>query len=149
MMMRPFYSAAFAAEDLDRLRKQLVRMFPEYAQEMDLPSAPPLAVSESANAFHVRLLLPGLDPDQLQIEADAKSLTIEGPWPELQLREGESWLLNEFPKSEGTFRRALSFKSPVAFEQIQAEYKHGVLTLTVPKQETEQKRTIKIQVNES
>ncbi len=146
MMMRPFSTVFMThlADDLEQIRHQLNRALDE-----DLPEQPrqwgfPIELVESKNAYLLRALLPGINPEEIQVQADEKLLTIEGHWAIPELREKETRHANELPY--GHFRRAFTLKAPIQSDQIEAKYQWGVLTLTLPKVQAPEKKSIKVQV---
>ena len=57
-------------------------------------------------------------------------------------KKGEHWHLRE--RRFGSFQRAISLSTPVDSDKAQAQFEHGVLTLTLPKSEQAKPRQIKI-----
>src|SRR3954452_19674854 len=106
------------------------------------PTALPLDVSETEDAFVVRASLPGVKPDDVQITVHGDTLTIRGESKVEEEKKGEQWHLRE--RRYGAFQRALSLSAPVNADQAQANFEHGVLTLTLPKSEAAKPRQIKI-----
>lgn len=85
--------------------------------------------------------VPGLKPEEIEITLEGDQLTIAGELkPPL---ENVKYLLNERPC--GPFRRTLTLNIPVDDDKAQAEFKDGVLTLTLPKAAEARPRVIKIQ----
>ncbi|MEN9581334.1 MAG: hypothetical protein RJA70_4343 [Pseudomonadota bacterium] len=98
----------------------------------ELPRFTPLVdIFENARAFTVVLDLPGVVKDQIQVSVEGGTLEVEAR------REQDSV----------SFHYARSFSIPDSIERdkISAEYKAGVLTLTLPKNEAQQPRRIQIQ----
>jgi HSP20 family molecular chaperone IbpA len=94
----------------------------------------------------VKMDIPGFNPDNLEVTLEDKSLRISGSWQEKgeQPEEGErNYYLKEIKR--GSFERVIRLPSPVAQDQVQAQFKDGVLTITLPKQEaTTQKQKIQV-----
>ena len=102
----------------------------------------PIDVAENENEFVVKASLPGVKPDDVQITIQGDSLTIRGESKSTDERKGERWHVRE--RRHGAFQRSLALGTPVDAEKAQADYEHGVLTLTLPKSEASKPRQIKI-----
>jgi HSP20 family protein len=102
----------------------------------------PLDVCETENEFVVKAALPGVKPDDVQITLHGDTLTIRAESKAEQDKKGEHWHLRE--RRFGTFQRTVSLATPVNSEKAQAQFEHGVLTLTLPKSESAKPRQIKI-----
>ena len=105
-------------------------------------SALPLDVSETENEFVVKASLPGIKPDDVQITVHGDTLTIRGESKMEEERKGEHWHIRE--RRSGVFQRSLSLSAPVDSDKAQADFEHGVLTLTLPKSESAKPRQIKV-----
>ena len=69
-------------------------------------------------------------------------LTIRGESTAEEEKDGDRWHLRE--RRFGSFQRTVSLPTPVNPDQAEAQYEHGVLTLTLPKSEAAKPRQIKI-----
>jgi HSP20 family protein len=105
-------------------------------------SALPLDVSETENEFVVKASLPGIKPDDVQITVHGDTLTIRGESKVEEERKGEHWHFRE--RRSGVFQRSLSLSAPIDSDKAQADFEHGVLTLTLPKSESAKPRQIKV-----
>ena len=103
-------------------------------------TALPLDVSETENEFLVKASMPGIKPDDVQITVHGDTLTIRGESKVEEEKKGEHWHIRE--RRSGVFQRSLS--APVDSDKAQAEFEHGVLTLTLPKSEAAKPRQIKV-----
>ncbi|MCC6405735.1 MAG: Hsp20/alpha crystallin family protein [Planctomycetes bacterium] len=96
-------------------------------------------VWESANAYHFDVELPGVDPQAISIEFERGVLTIEAEVkaPAPQSSEGPetagAFELAHREFTYGTYRRAFRLPDGVDGDAIEAQSKHGVLSLSVPK----------------
>jgi HSP20 family protein len=70
------------------------------------------------------------------------TLTIGGESKFVEEKKDEHWHLRE--RRFGSFQRAITLPVPVDSEKAQAQFEHGVLTLTLPKSEQAKPRQIKI-----
>ena len=102
----------------------------------------PLDVRENENEFVIQASLPGMKPEDVQVTIQGETLTIRGEHQESAERKGENWLLRE--RRLGNFQRSIALSSPVDSEKAQAQFEHGVLTLTLPKAEAAKPKQIKV-----
>ncbi|PID53941.1 MAG: heat-shock protein Hsp20 [Micrococcales bacterium] len=101
----------------------------------------PLDLYRSGEQFIVKVDLPGVDPDTVDVDVEDRTLTIRA---ERAAERGEvEWLAHERPT--GTFARQLTLGYGVALDRIEAQYTDGVLQLQIPVAEEAKPR--KIQVN--
>ncbi len=90
----------------------------------------------------VKADLPDIKPEELDIRVENNILTIRGERKFEKKANENNYLRVE--RSYGSFTRSFSLASTVNSEAIKAEYKDGVLTLTVPKREEAKPKQIKI-----
>jgi HSP20 family protein len=121
-------------DDLDRLFESPVRAW-----------APALDVDEDKDNYTVRVELPGLKREGIEVSLQDGALVITGERTEEKVGEG-----TEVHRSErfyGKFQRALTLPEPVAADKVKADYKDGVLTVTLPKTEEAKPKKIDVSVN--
>lgn len=110
--------------------------------------AVPCDVWETKDAYHVRADLPGLRPDDLQIEATSQAVTISG---EVKGVDGDaagaSWSRQE--RRTGKFERAFAFPMEIDPNKIEATCEYGVLDLVLHKAESVKPKSIKVQPRRS
>ena len=120
--------------EMDRLLGDVTRTPASVGMPMDL--------FRDGDEFIAQIDLPGVDPDSIDIDMDADTVTIRA---ERSVRAGENaqWLTRE--RAVGTFARQLTLGRGLATDKITANYSDGVLTLTIPIAEMAKPR--KIQLN--
>jgi HSP20 family protein len=145
------------AVPLQALQGELNRLFEEYwdpergtpgKEPTDLaPEAwsPAVDLDESPHELVLRIDLPGVDPSSVDLSLTGTVLTLKGERPETPTAEGASSRLRERPA--GAFLRRINLPDDVAFEGVQAECKHGVLIVRLPKHDKVRPRTIPIRPN--
>jgi HSP20 family protein len=102
----------------------------------------PLDISENDESFVVRASMPGVKPDDVQITVQGDTLSIRGECKCEEEKQGDQWHLRE--RRFGSFQRTVTLGTPVNSDRADAQFEHGVLTLTLPKSETAKPRQIKI-----
>jgi HSP20 family protein len=103
----------------------------------------PVDVESREEAFVISAMLPGLKPEDVEIQIEKEVVTISG---ELKLDEDEktTWLLRERPR--GHFSRSLELPAGLDAEKAKAGFENGILTLTIPKSPEARPKTIKVNV---
>ena len=106
--------------------------------------APLFGMRETKEAFLVSVDLPGVKKEAIEIHVHGGCLEISGQRPEVQLAEGEK---SYDERAWGSFVRRMKLPSLVVAENISANYKDGVLEVTVPKAEAAKPKKIEISVS--
>ena len=101
----------------------------------------PLNVRVDGNNVYVQVELPGVSKDEVTIDYHKGVLSIAGEKRQVQ-EEGADSVYREI--SVGQFKRAVQV-GEIEFEKAQAEYKDGVLKITLPKSEETKARKLTIQ----
>jgi HSP20 family protein len=109
-----------------------------------LPPSPAVDISETEKEIVVKAEVPGIDPGDLDISLSGDVLTIRGE--KKQEKEEKEEGRHRVERVFGSFSRSFTLPVPVQEDNIQAGYKNGLLTLTLPKAESAQKKSIKINV---
>jgi HSP20 family protein len=102
----------------------------------------PVDVTEKDNAFVVRATIPGVRPEDIQVNVQGERLTLRAESQSEQERKDERYVIRE--RHATSFYRALTLPSPVNTDQADARYDQGVLTLTLPKAQVEKSSQIKV-----
>jgi HSP20 family protein len=89
--------------------------------------------------------IPGVRKDDLDIRVENNTLTIRGERKREQEAAKESY--HRVERLYGTFSRSFSLPSTVDNEKVNAEFKDGVLKVTLPSREEAKPRQIQVQVN--
>jgi HSP20 family molecular chaperone IbpA len=102
---------------------------------------PPVDIVEDAGGITVTADLPGVDPDDLVIRVEGRSLTLEAP---LRLGEADSIAFVYSEVRASRYRRSFELSGELDTGAIQAELKDGVLKLRLPKTERAKPRRIEV-----
>jgi HSP20 family protein len=106
--------------------------------------APAVDIFETEHELVVKVDLPDVDPNDLDIHVENNILTIRGERRFEKNVKEENYLRVE--RAYGSFTRSFSLASTVNSEAIKADYKDGVLTLSIPKREEAKPKQIKVNV---
>jgi HSP20 family protein len=133
--------------DLARLRNRIERAFDDAAPPARTPQEtgrvwrPPVDLFENEDELTLRVDLPGIDQNTLDLQITGEELTIRGERPWTAPEKG-GVVHSERPY--GQFHRGFRLGIAVQNDQVSAVYKDGVLTVTLPKAETTKPRKISV-----
>ena len=131
---------------------QLNRLFTDFfgraTQEQNLTTwAPAVDIYEGQNELVVQADLPAVKPEDLDIRVENNILTIRGERKFEKKADEKNYLRVE--RAYGSFARSFSLANTVNTEAIEADYKAGVLTLSIPKREEAKPKQIKVRLGAS
>jgi HSP20 family protein len=127
----------------DRARSMRDAMDRGLTQERREPTySPHFDVRETAGGFVFRADVPGVKQDQVDITLTGNELRISGRRDEVRADDGDRRAISEV--EYGSFSRVFVLPDGVDGENVQAELKDGVLTVSVAKRPDVQPRQIKI-----
>jgi HSP20 family protein len=148
---RPEFSAWTGFGRLTNLREEIDRLFEaplaELARSSQLLSGwnPAFDVYEDKDNLYVRAELAGMRKEDIDISLHNGSLSISGERKaDESLKEAEVYRAERF---FGRFQRTITLPTPVSVNKIKAQYKDGVLTVTLPKAEEAKPRHIDVTVS--
>ena len=108
------------------------------------PAGLALDVQETPEAFVVTASIPGVPAEEVDITVLGDTLRIRGERREehRQDAQGGRWLLRE--RRYGAFERTVALPTAVKSDAASADFKEGVLTITLPKAEEAKPRSIPV-----
>jgi HSP20 family protein len=106
--------------------------------------APPVDILEDANDLILRAELPGLKAEDVDIRIENNILTLRGERKSESKEDSANYHRRE--RSCGAFSRSFSLPSTVQQEKVAAEFKDGILQVTLPKREETKPKQISIKV---
>jgi HSP20 family protein len=143
--------------DLDALRREIDRTFEEFWSDRSprtwrgafLPGRaarqyPLVNLTEDEGNLYVEALAPGVDPRTLDLSVVQNTLTIKGEKPGLAQVSAEAYHRNE--RAAGRFVRSIELLAEVDPAKIHADYRNGLLLVTLPKSEKAKPKQISISV---
>jgi HSP20 family protein len=121
-------------EEMNRLTDEMGRLFGRWgvaSPRMFAASAyPPIDLWADDDNLYLEAELPGLGLDDLEIFVTGNQLTLKGERKLCEVKGG-TWHRQE--RGYGTFNRVVELPCDVDHDKVSAEFKHGVLTITLPK----------------
>jgi HSP20 family protein len=131
---------------LDDFRTEVDQMMSRFFHGTDTPEmaqwTPRVNLAETDQAYEVTVDLPGLKLEEIDVELRHGDLWITGQRQEQHEEKGKTW--HRVERHYGQFRRVVRLGDDVNPERVDAEYKDGVLKVSVAK--SEQARTKKVEV---
>jgi HSP20 family protein len=105
---------------------------------------PAVDIAEHDNEYLVRVELPGVNKDDVKITIESNILTVRGE--KKQEKETKKENFHRVERSYGSFQRSFTLPTTVTNEKIDASYKDGVLSITLPKAEEAKPKQIEVKV---
>jgi HSP20 family protein len=132
------------------LHREMNRLFDDFvggggtgSASQNMMMAPRLDVKERENEICLSAELPGVEPSEVDVRLEGSTLTIRGEKKHEAEQDKEDYHLME--RSYGRFQRSLQLPFEPDANQVHADFKHGILTIHVPKQ-PQQERSKRIEI---
>ena len=129
---------------MNSMQRQLNRLFDDvltndnWGDFSNLSKVPAAELIETDDALHLKLEVPGMEAKDIDIQVMADRVAISGE------RKSE---INEKTRSEfryGKFSRVIPLPARIQNTNVTADYKEGILNLTLPKSEEEKNKVVKV-----
>ena len=104
--------------------------------------SPSIDLAETENAVEVRMDLPGVKPNEIDIQLSGNILTVSGQREEEKEEKGRTF--HRIERRYGTFSRSVTLPGAVVEDEVAAECRDGVLTVTLPKTKESKAHKIKV-----
>ena len=134
------------ARDMMTLREAMDRLFDDaFTRPLSLRdnwSAPAIDMYQTDDEIVVKASLPGIKPDEVQINVTGEVLTIKGETKQQEEKKEKAWHMRE--QRWGTFERSVVLPTDVVSDKAKAEFENGILTITLPKAEEVKPKVINI-----
>jgi HSP20 family protein len=130
--------------DVMSLRDEMNRLFSRTLGDGSSGTAwtPAVDIFDTKDAIVLKAELPGLSPDDIDIELDDNVLTLKG---ERRFQEEvEEGRYHRLERAYGTFQRSVTLPQGVQADKVTAEFDLGVLTVRVPKAEEVRPRKVTV-----
>jgi HSP20 family protein len=134
---------------LTRLQDEMNDLFGRFFEDWPLAGLtrtgswwPALDISERDDAVVLQAEVPGMKPEDIDISVQNNHLTLSGEKKETDERKEGEFYHSE--RRYGTFRREIALPSGVDADKVEAKYRDGVLTVTLPKSEEAKPRKIEV-----
>ena len=104
----------------------------------------PVDLEENEDSISVTASIPGISPEDIEATIEDGVLTIKAEARSEDETEGRDYLVRE--RREGSFHRAVRLPDRVDAEKAESRYENGVLTVSLPKQESKKARRLEVKV---
>jgi HSP20 family protein len=125
-------------------------LFPRFFEGGEAPAmawTPAVDIYETDHDMTIKAELPDVDPKDIEARVEDGALYLKGERKFEKESKKEDY--HRLERSYGSFMRSFSLPASVDAEKVAAEYKDGVLTLTLPKKEEAKAKTIKVQASKN
>lgn len=126
-------STRWSPLSFDDLRKEMNRIFEHSFEKPDGSRvlAPHANFAETEKEYEITLDLPGLQPEDVNVEFRDGHLCISGERKRVDEEKGKTY--HRVERTHGEFRRVIALGNEIDAEKIHAKYENGVLTVVAPK----------------
>ncbi len=139
--------------DINNLENRLERfwgaVFPSRNGEKEALTVsqwtPLVDISEDDKEYLVKAELPELKKDDVKVSVENGELTISGERKSEKEEKGKKF--HRIERSYGSFMRSFTLPEAVKADKVTAEFKDGVLSVRLPKDESAKPKTIEVKVN--
>ncbi len=128
--------------EIEQLQNALLRSF--FTPTTESANTPLVDALEDAQGVHLAVYLPGVEPSNVEVTAENNTLTIKAERPFSKPENANQWRLEGV---YGKFERSFVIPNTYDLSKIEANFKHGILYLDIPKAEAAQPRRIEVRVN--
>ncbi len=138
----------FERDPFHKLQQQMDDLLSSFSRDWDgghwlsADFHPSMDVSETEESFQIRVDLPGIKPEEVQVEVRNNVLEITGERKEEREEKGKTWHHTE--RRVGRFARSLSLPCEVQDDKVVAECSNGVLNILLPKAEKAKSKKIAV-----
>ena len=105
----------------------------------------PLDVVEDEGKITIKAAVPGINSDELEVSIENNVLTIKGEHKSEEVTETAKVFRRE--NSYGTFSRSIRLSPQLNQEAVNASFKNGFVTITIPKVEEEKPKSLRIPIS--
>ena len=138
---------------ISSLQNEMNRMFDRFFKGWDLSELgaetgawlPPIDLAETNDKVVVKAEIPGIDPKEIDISIQGDTLSVKGEKKEEKEEKGGNYYRME--RRYGSFSRSIDLPSSVDTNKVSAEYKNGVLEITLQKKEEVKPKQINVKVS--
>ena len=135
-------------QEMNSIQRQLNRLFDDALTPVNwdgfdnLAKVPAAELTEHDDALHLKLEVPGIKAEDLDVQVMADRVAIAGERKSETKTEEEGRTRSEF--RYGKFSRVILLPARIQNNNVTADYKDGILNLTLPKSEEEKNKVVKV-----
>ncbi|BBD66006.1 heat shock protein Hsp20 [Nostoc commune NIES-4072] len=133
-------------QEFNAIQRQINRLFdedmPTTFSDKGLSRVPAAELKETEDAIHLLLELPGIEVKDLDLQVTEKAVYLSGERKSEAKSEDKGVIKSEF--HYGKFQRVIPLPARIQNTNVTADYKDGILNLTLPKAEEEKNKVVKV-----
>lgn len=137
-------------QEVDTMQRQINRLFEQGlvptagARSLYIPAA---EIKNTEDAIHLKLEVPGMEAKDIDVQVTENAVFISGERKTENKTEEKGVTRSEF--QYGKFQRRIQLPARIQNTNVTAEYKDGILNLTLPKTEQEKNKVVKVNLDEA
>jgi len=140
-------------QEMDMLRREIDQAFrgvgrntlsPSFLPGIGTGDYPRINLSEDEESYYIEAVVPGIDPKALDLNLMQGTLTLSGE-RKADEKAGHTWHRHE--RGAGKFMRTIELPNSVDGTKVDAEYRNGVLLVTLPKHQSVKPKKISVRAN--
>lgn len=134
-------------QEFNAIQRQINRLFDEKTLpttflDRGLSRVPAAELKETENAIYLKLELPGIEAKDLDLQVTENTVYLSGERKSEAKSEDKGVTKSEF--HYGKFQRVIPLPALIQNTNVTADYKNGILNLTLPKAEEEKNKVVKV-----
>ncbi|MEG4917443.1 Hsp20/alpha crystallin family protein [Microcoleus sp. B7-D4] len=145
-MLIRYFTPNTSMETFRRHLDQVFNSLTETQAETEVTWKPAVELADAGDNFVLKAQLPGIEPKDIDVQVTREAVAISGEHRYEQKEEQSGYFRSEF--RYGKFHRVLRLPAHIQNESVTAEYKDGILTLTLPKVAEARNQVVKINLGE-
>jgi HSP20 family protein len=133
--------------EVDTLRRQMDQVFDDLTRTTfgQVPAwSPAIELNDNGNTILLRIQLPGIDVKDLDVQVNRETVSIAAERRNTNQPEQDGYYRSEF--RYGVYKRTVTLPAEVQPDQVVADYKDGILHLTLPKIEQVKNEFVKVRL---
>jgi len=136
-----------SGHEINAFQRQLKHLFedirvPSASSERGFIRVPAAEINETEDAIRLKLELPGIEAKDLDVQVTENAVAISGDRKSENKTEDKGLTVTEF--HYGKFQRVIPLRARIQNTNVKAEYKDGILNLTLPKTQEEKNKVVKV-----
>ncbi|MES1023073.1 Hsp20/alpha crystallin family protein [Gloeocapsa sp. BRSZ] len=134
-------------QEIETLRRQMDQVFDELAgsnQQLETFWKPAVELKDTEDNLILRAEIPGVEGKDLDVQVTREAVAIRGEYRREKQAQERGLFRSEF--RYGKFQRVVGLPVAIQNDQVQAEFKNGILTLTLPKVTEARRKVVKVNI---
>ena len=139
-------------QEINTMQRQLDRLFeqslvPAKVEPRNFMRVPAAEIQDTSDAIHLKLEVPGMEAKDIDVNVTENAVYISGERKTENKTEEKGTTRSEF--YYGKFQRVIPLPARIQNSNVTAEYKDGILNLTLPKTEQEKNKVVKVNLEQA